>query len=246
MEEANCHFSLWGPSIRGVSGPLVRPRLTLMGELKRGPSRDPTDNLGANLIEGQDFFSQSGARDKAWHAPDDAAGLVLDDDRGAGRAERFAPFQSILSHAGQDHAQGIRAIDCGDRSEEHVHRWPAEIFARPLVRRQHLAVFFFPYLHVIVAGGNPDTRRVKQVSRLTFPHRQGALRRGLFCHENRKYSRHMLCNDNGKQKSRGKGGQEYAEGVRASGRFPDGNNSKPGGARGSWPDPRRGLFYSGN
>ena len=51
----------------------------------------------------------------------------------------------------------------------------------------------------------------------TFPHRQGALRRGLFCHENRKYSRHMLCNDNGKQKSRGKGGQEYAKGVRASG-----------------------------
>ena len=82
-----------------------------MGELKRGLGGDAPHDFSADLVERQDFFSQSGARDKAGHSPDDAACLVLDDHGGAGRAKRFAPFQSVLSHAGQNHAQGICAVN---------------------------------------------------------------------------------------------------------------------------------------
>lgn len=64
---------------------------TLVRELQ-GRLRDPAKNLAANLIEWQNLFRQSRAGHKARHSPDHAAGLVLNDDRGAGRAQRFASF----------------------------------------------------------------------------------------------------------------------------------------------------------
>jgi hypothetical protein len=43
------------------------------------------NDFAGDLIEVQDFFCQAGARDKAGHAPDDAPGLILHDDRAPGK-----------------------------------------------------------------------------------------------------------------------------------------------------------------
>src|SRR5689334_20598224 len=71
-------------------GPSGWWRVALAGELHGGLNGDAADDFHPDLIKGQDFFSQSRARHKAGHAPDDAAGLVLNDDRSAGSAKGFA------------------------------------------------------------------------------------------------------------------------------------------------------------
>jgi hypothetical protein len=68
------------------------------------------------LIERQDFFGQSGARDIARHTPDDADRLVLKDYEGSGRAKCLESFQAILAHTGQNHTQGTGAEDLRHRA----------------------------------------------------------------------------------------------------------------------------------
>jgi len=59
--------------------------LALAAELKRRFGGDAVNDFAGDLIEVQDFFCQAGARDKAGHAPDDAPGLILHDDRAPGK-----------------------------------------------------------------------------------------------------------------------------------------------------------------
>ena len=86
-----------------------------MSELKRGLEGDAADDFNPDLIEGQDFLSQSGARDKARHTPDDAADLILDDHGGAGGVKRLESFQAILAHTGQNHTRRTGAEDLRHR-----------------------------------------------------------------------------------------------------------------------------------
>src|SRR5258708_2783241 len=78
-------FFYWGRPCLGRAPPQGRTRLALTCELKRGLGGDAADDFIADLIEGQDVFSQSGARDKARHAPYDAARVLHDHVLIAGR-----------------------------------------------------------------------------------------------------------------------------------------------------------------
>jgi hypothetical protein len=71
MDWTKCHFSLEGTATFGVGGLEIlqaRPGLVLMSELQRGLGCNPAHDFEPNLIEGQDFFSQSAARDETRHA----------------------------------------------------------------------------------------------------------------------------------------------------------------------------------
>jgi hypothetical protein len=125
-------------------------------------------------------------------ATEPCSGLVLDDHGGAGCAKRFATFQAILSLAGQSHAQGICAVDSGDRPEEHIHRRAAKILPRPLVRAQSHALFILLHDHMIVTRRDPNAGRAKQITRLALPHGQGALGCKTLGQEHRENGWHAL------------------------------------------------------
>ncbi len=54
-----------------------------VGQLKRWLGGDAANDFVADLIEGQNFFSKSGACRNSRHAPDDAACFALDDHEDA-------------------------------------------------------------------------------------------------------------------------------------------------------------------
>src|ERR1700692_978777 len=107
------------PTSWSMSRPIPKVRradlgLILMGELKRGLDGDAADDFIGDLIERQDFFGQSGARQRPAY-PNDAGRSVLKDYEGSGRAKRLESFQAILAHAGQNHTQGTGAEDLRHR-----------------------------------------------------------------------------------------------------------------------------------
>ena len=131
----------------------------LVGQLKRRLAGDAANDFVADLIEGENFFGQSRARHKTRHAPDNAAGLVLNDYRGARRGKCFAPFQSILSHAGQNHSESAGAIYGGNGTKQNIHRRAAKVFPRPLMCAQAHKVIVILHNHMIVARRDPNARR---------------------------------------------------------------------------------------
>ena len=55
-----------------------------------------------------------------WHAEDDAGGFVLGDCCGAGLLHLEHAARAIVSHAGEDDSDGVRAGVSGGGTEEHV------------------------------------------------------------------------------------------------------------------------------
>src|SRR5436305_18773 len=65
----------------------------------------------AGAWQSKQFLCQTGAGDKAWHAPDNAGCFILGEDLSALRADALTPAQAILSHTGQDDGQHAGAVD---------------------------------------------------------------------------------------------------------------------------------------
>src|SRR5882672_2726300 len=149
----------------------------------------------ADLIEGHYFFGQSGPSDKAGHAPHHAAGLVLYDDGSAGRAQGLASFQSILTHARQDYAQGSGAVNFRDGAKQNVNRGSAKILAGSLVSAEVNAASVFLHDHVIVPRSDPNAPRFDQITRFALSDRHGTLGGKSIGEERGEDRRHVLSND---------------------------------------------------
>jgi hypothetical protein len=112
--------------------------LSSRGDLHGGRA----NNLPANLIQRQNFVRQTAARHEIWRAPNHAAGFMLYGDAGTGRTQRFATFESVLRHAGEDHGERLCAEDRRDWVEKHIHRWGGKKF--PLHHDASLTERFHP------------------------------------------------------------------------------------------------------
>ena len=95
-----------------------------MGQLQGGLCRSAADDFACDLVERQDFLRQSGARHKPGHPPDDARGLVLDENGPAGAMNGARAFGAVGAHTGEDdaeHRAGGRALF--ERQHTGTGRW---------------------------------------------------------------------------------------------------------------------------
>ena len=203
----------------------------LVRELQRGLRGGAAGNFRGDLIDGQDLFGEASASHESRHAPDDASGFVLHDHGSAGGAERFAAFQSILPHAGEDYAEGARAVYSGDGAEQDVHGWAAEIFARALVSSQNELVLFPLHNHMKIAWGDPDVAGDKRLAGPAFAHGKRALAREAPREEFRENRRHVLGDDHRQREIRRDPWQKSGESVRSSGGHSDGDDLQRAYAR---------------
>src|SRR5579864_7499178 len=145
----------------------VFSRLSSRGDLQgRG-----VNNLRANLIQRQNLVRQTVASHKTWHAPNHAAGFILYVDAGTRSTQRFATFQSVPSHAGENHGERSCAEDRSNRVEKHIHRWAAKIFLRSTVRLQENDAVLPVDHHVKVSRSNDNTPGHKRFTGNTFANR---------------------------------------------------------------------------
>src|SRR5450755_603902 len=128
-------------------------------------------DLVTDLIERKNLVGQARPRDKPRHSPNHAGGFILHEDAGAQAAERLALFHAVLAHAGKDHGKRARAIYGGDRAEEHVDGWAAEVFLWSLVRTQHRDAIFLVHHHMEVSGSDHDAAWGERFAGNAFLHR---------------------------------------------------------------------------
>ena len=119
------------------------------------PDEVPVDGLG-DAVERQDLVGEAGLADRAGHAPDDGAGLVLDHDGAAGGADLAGAVAAVGAHAGEDDGQDGAVVGGHDRAEERVDGRAAEVLRRALVQRGVRAARAAADHQVVVAGGEVD------------------------------------------------------------------------------------------
>ena len=130
---------------------------------------DPAIDLEGQLGKGKDLVRQSGLAHGTRHSPDDARRLILGEDLPSRVPDILAAPQPVLPHAGEDDAEGPRAVEARDRTKEHVHRRAAGILPRPLVKVQPRALAGGGELHVKAARSDPGLPGSKQGPLLAFP-----------------------------------------------------------------------------
>ena len=71
------------------------------------------------------MFNGTGVKGGFWHAVDDTALLVLPQGGRSLLPHVKQSFRTVLSHAGENHAEGSSAYFLGDRVKQDIHGWAA-------------------------------------------------------------------------------------------------------------------------
>jgi hypothetical protein len=113
-------------ALRGHSTPPSSPgRHDEPHQLQRRTTSVAIRSSGKDTIDAAELDGFAG------HSEDDAARFILCDVEGAGGLHFPHPPGSVISHTGEDDADGVAAGVARGGAEQHVHRWTVTGYARP-------------------------------------------------------------------------------------------------------------------
>ncbi len=81
--------------------------------MEAGADGGEPDGGGSDLVDGQHLVGDARLVDGARHAPDDARGLVLDEDLGAEAVQLDGAVATVVAHAGEDDREALLAQSAG-------------------------------------------------------------------------------------------------------------------------------------